>query len=122
MAIKLAQLINEETKTCAVALNDNNPDFYRSIGFEEMDVEYCEWNCTWYLNGYAPEKPEPTKEEKIAALKAQLNDVDDKSNRSMRAILANTATEDDRTFLSNLEAQAAELRRQIHELEEGVQQ
>lgn len=121
MAIKLAQLINEETKTCAVALNDNNPDFYRSIGFAEMDVEYCEWNCTWYLNGCAPEKPSTTKEEQINALKAQLNDVDDKSNRSMRAILANTATEDDRTYLANLEAKAADLRIQIHELEVSEQ-
>lgn len=59
---------------------------------------------------------EIAKEQQIEILKKQLKDIDEKSNRSMRAILANTATEDDRTFLANLEQQAEGLRQQIKDL------
>ena len=52
-------------------------------------------------------------------LKKQLLALDDKSSRSMRAILAETATADDRAYLANLESQAADLRQQIHDLEVG---
>ena len=120
MAIKLAQIIDEEKKTCAVAMNDNNPEYYKRMGFKEMDVEHCEWDGNWYLTGYMPAKPEPTIEEQVYALKMQLNDVDNKSNRSMRAIIAGPASEEDRTFLNNLEAQAEDLRRQIRELENSL--
>lgn len=114
--IKYAKVINEETKQCEVGIGTNE-DFYKSIGMEPLDVEQCDWNYQWYLSGYCPAKPEPTKEEQITQLKQQLATIDEKSNRSMRAILAETATADDRAYLANLEAQAEDLRRQIHELE-----
>lgn len=59
----------------------------------------------------------PTKEEQISQLKSRLNDLDSKSARSMRAILAETATEEDRAFLANLENQAEDLRQQIKDLQ-----
>lgn len=114
--IKYAKVINEETKECQVGVGTNTA-FYQKIGMVEMDVEQA-YNGAWYLKGYAPQKPEPTKEERIAQLKNELSIIDTKSARSMRAILSETATENDRSFLANLETQAENLRQQIKELED----
>lgn len=65
---KYAKIINEETKACEVGIG-TNAKFYQSIGMTEMEVEQA-YNGGWYLEGYAPEKPEPTKEE-IKDLRAQ---------------------------------------------------
>ena len=65
---KYAKVINEETKLCEVGLGTNN-NFYASIGMEEMEVEQ-DYAGNWYLAGYAPAKPEPTKEE-ISTLREQ---------------------------------------------------
>ena len=64
--IKYAKIINEETKACEVGLGTNT-DFYKSIGMTEMEVEQA-YNGQWYVLGFAPVKPEPTKEE-IQALR-----------------------------------------------------
>lgn len=111
-----AKIINENTKQVEVGFGTNE-EFYKSIGMTKMDVEQA-YNGAWYLKGYAPQKPEPTKEEKIAQFKEQLDVLDMKSTRSMRAILSETATEEDRSFLANLEIQAENLRQQINELED----
>lgn len=66
---KYAQIINEETKQCNVGLGTDT-EFYASLGMVEMDVEEA-YNGSWYLAGYAPEKPVPTKEE-ISVLREQL--------------------------------------------------
>ena len=57
---KYAKIINEE-KLCEVGLG-TNIGFYKSIGMTEQEVEQA-WNGSWYLQGYAPEKPKPTDEE-----------------------------------------------------------
>ena len=62
---KYAKVINEETKDCEVGLGTNN-NFYASIGMTEMEVEQ-DYAGNWYLAGYAPAKPEPTKEEQQKA-------------------------------------------------------
>lgn len=111
-----AKIINENTKQVEVGFGTNE-EFYKSIGMTKMDVEQA-YNGSWYLKGYAPQKPEPTKEERIAQLKNELSIIDTKSARSMRAILSETATENDRSFLANLETQAENLRQQIKELED----
>lgn len=59
--LKYAKIINEETKQCSVGLGTNT-EFYKSIGMVEMDVEQA-WDGNWYVAGFAPEKPAPTKEE-----------------------------------------------------------
>ena len=59
--LKYAKIVNEETKQCEVGLGTNSA-FYQSIGMTEMDVEEA-YNGLWYLSGYAPTKPEPTREE-----------------------------------------------------------
>lgn len=59
--IKYAQIINDETKECAVG-EGTDTEYYQSIGMTEMDVEQ---DCFggWFLKGYVPEPPVPTKEE-----------------------------------------------------------
>lgn len=54
--IKFAKVINEETKQCDVGLGTNTK-FYESIGMTEMEVEQG-YDGNWYLQGYAPEKPQ----------------------------------------------------------------
>ena len=60
-----AKIINEETKQCEVGIG-TNAEFYKSIGMTEMEVEEA-YDGSWYLAGYAPAKPEPTKEEQQKA-------------------------------------------------------
>ena len=60
-----AKIINNETKQCEVGLGTNSA-FYQSIGMTEMEVEEA-YDGSWYLAGYAPIKPEPTKEEQQKA-------------------------------------------------------
>lgn len=73
--LKYAKIINEETKLVAVGAGTDT-DFYKSIGMEEMDVEEA-YNGTWYIAGYAPEKPQSEIDaERIRELQQYLNDTD----------------------------------------------
>lgn len=73
--LKYAKIINEETKLCEVGLGTNN-NFYASIGMEEMEVEQ-DYAGNWYLEGYAPAKPEEVlAEEKRADRDRLLQDSD----------------------------------------------
>ena len=65
---KYAKVVNEETKLCEVGLG-TNISYYESIGMTEQEVEQ-DYAGNWYLAGYAPSKPEPTKEE-ISTLREQ---------------------------------------------------
>ena len=58
---KYAKIENNKTKQCSVGLG-TNIEFYESIGMTKMNVEQA-YDGQWYVEGYAPEKPEPTKEE-----------------------------------------------------------
>ena len=58
---RYAIITNEETKECSVGTGTNTEN-YKSMGMTKMDVEQA-YNGLWYVKGYAPEKPEPTKEE-----------------------------------------------------------
>ena len=115
--IKYAKVIDEETKQCEVGVGTNDA-FYRKIGMKKLDVEQCSWNGKWYLTGYVPSEPEEHKKQKrIAQIKEELASKDEKSTRSVRAILAGTATEADRQFLINVEAEVQALRQELRELE-----
>ena len=63
--LKYAKIINEETKEVSIGTGTNSA-YYQSIGMVEMEVEQA-YNGDWYLAGYAPVKPEPTKEEQQKA-------------------------------------------------------
>lgn len=100
------------TKSAKSAADYNLTNTCENDGLERA------YNGAWYVKGYAPKEPEEhAKAREILELKAQLSELDEKSARSMRAILANTATEDDRNFLANLEMQAENLRKQIKDLQ-----
>lgn len=75
MVKKYAQIINDQTKQCAVGVGTDD-EYYLSVGMSEMDVEQA-WDGNWFLLGYAPEKPEIViKKERIAELKQFLFDAD----------------------------------------------
>ena len=63
--LKYAKVINEETKQCEVGTGTNSA-FYQSIGMTELEVEQA-YDGSWYLLGFAPVKPEPTKEDQQKA-------------------------------------------------------
>ena len=67
--ITYAQIIDKQTKLVVVGIGTDSA-YYKSIGMVPMDVEQA-YNGSWYLKGYAPAKPEPTLEEKVAKLEAE---------------------------------------------------
>lgn len=116
---KYAKIINEETKLCEVGLGTNSA-FYQSIGMVEMEVEEA-YDGSWYLAGYAPEKPaKETAQEKIEELKSQLAKSDYIDNKFLEAIVKN-----DMILLDTLKVKYKDkleerqsIRNQIDELEE----
>ena len=66
---KYARIVNEETKACEVGTGTNTA-FYQSIGMSEMEVEQA-YDGSWYLKGYAPEKPTEQKEAEVRAVRNQ---------------------------------------------------
>lgn len=82
---KYAKVVNEETKTCDVALG-TDINFYIKLGFKLLDVEQA-YNGNWYLEGYAPIKPEPTIPEQVAELENQVEILNRKLVRDIRVIL-----------------------------------
>lgn len=65
----LAKIINDETKAVTVALGSDTK-YFLSQGFTEMDVEQA-YNGNWYLQGYAPVKPQEVKEQEVRAVREQ---------------------------------------------------
>lgn len=68
--LKYAKIVNEETKEVSVGLDDN-PEFYKSIGMEEMEVEES-YNNLWYVKGYAPVQPVDEYNEQVRQTRQQL--------------------------------------------------
>ena len=73
---KYARIVNEETKACEVGTG-TNVEFYRSIGMSEMEVEQA-YDGSWYLKGYAPEKPVEEKEAEVRSVRNQYLEQTDK--------------------------------------------
>lgn len=67
--LKYAKIENEKTKECQVGIGTNSK-FYKTIGMAEMDVEQA-YDGTWYVAGYAPEKPQSKKEEEVRNIRNQ---------------------------------------------------
>lgn len=68
--LKYAKIVDEETKEVSVGLDDN-PEFYKSIGMEEMEVEEA-YNSSWYVKGYAPIQPVEEYNEQVRQTRQQL--------------------------------------------------
>lgn len=62
-----AKIINEETKQCNVGTG-TNAKYYQSIGMTEMEVEQA-YDGSWYVKGYAPDKPQDIKEQEVRAIR-----------------------------------------------------
>ena len=71
-----AKIENEETKQVSVGTGTNTA-FYQSIGMSEMEVEQA-YNGSWYLKGYAPEKPTEQKEADVRSVRNQYLEQTDK--------------------------------------------
>ena len=105
--LKFAKITNEKTKACQVGLGTNEK-FYRAIGMTELEVEQA-YDGSWYVKGYAPAKPEPTIEERVAKLEAETG-----LTRVMREmVLAENsgASEYVKAKAQEIEALATELRK-----------
>ncbi|MDE6580081.1 MAG: hypothetical protein K2K41_06070 [Ruminiclostridium sp.] len=63
-----------------------------------------------------------TDEERIAQLKAELDEIDRQAIRPLRAILTGNDVEEDREVLADLEEQAKELRERLSELENDMEE
>ena len=73
---KYAKITNEETKVCEVGTGTNTA-FYKSIGMSEMEVEQA-YDGSWYLKGYAPEKPIEQCEAQVRAVRNRFLEQTDK--------------------------------------------
>ena len=73
---KYAKIINEETKQVSVGTG-TNVEFYKSVGMSEMEVEQA-YDGSWYLKGYAPEKPTEQKEAEVRSVRNQYLEQTDK--------------------------------------------
>ena len=73
---KYARIVNEETKACEVGTGTNTA-FYQSIGMSEMEVEQA-YDGSWYLKGYAPQKPIEQREAEVRSVRNQYLEQTDK--------------------------------------------
>ena len=71
-----AKIENEETKQVSVGTGTNTA-FYQSIGMVEMEVEQA-YDGSWYLKGYAPEKPIEQREAEVRSVRNQYLEQTDK--------------------------------------------
>ena len=71
-----AKIINNETKQCEVGLGTNSA-FYKSIGMSEMEVEQA-YNGSWYVKGFAPEKPVEELQAQVRSVRNQYLEQTDK--------------------------------------------
>lgn len=103
---KYAKVVNEQTKQCDVGLG-TNIEYYKSIGMTEQEVEQC-YDGSYYLKGYAPQKPQPTIQEQVVKLERQYQ-----MNRWQREIILaqnSGASDYTKTKAQEIENLAKELR------------
>ena len=72
----LAKILNEETKQVNVA-DLRQKEHFEKIGFSEQEVEQA-YDGSWYLKGYAPEKPTEQKEAEVRSVRNQYLEQTDK--------------------------------------------
>lgn len=101
---KYAKIMNEITKEVIVG-HGTNTQFYIDMGMSLMDVEQA-YTGFWYVTGYAPVKPAPTREE-VEQLRIQYrkDNIDNKTiERNRRLANGSWAEEDEQAYLA-LDAQ-----------------
>ena len=73
---KFAKILDNESKLCSIGIGTDT-EFYRSIGMSEMEVEQA-YDGSWYVKGFAPEKPIEEKEAEVRAVRNQYLEQTDK--------------------------------------------
>lgn len=98
-----------------------NNKFMKFDNIVESEVDYELYNGEYLTVTEAAErKATDEKAAQIKALQEQLDTLDLKAIRALRAIQAGTGTEADSAKLAEIEAQAEEVRKQIRDLEESA--
>lgn len=110
---KYAKIINEETKSCEVGLGTNSA-FYQSIGMTEMEVEQA-YDGSWYLVGFAPEKPTPTYEEVRQTREALYREQKDPITCQIQSLRDEEKTEEILAEIEALKVKRAEIVAKIKE-------
>ena len=107
--IQYAKIIDEQTKEVQIGVGVDD-QYYKDIGMQRMDVEQA-WTGNWYVAGYAPQKPIPTRDEII---KQQIQELEQSiTDRNIRgAILGDNFA---LNKINEIEAQIEELRKQLED-------
>lgn len=113
--IKYAEIVEKDLGLVNIGLDDNSQaiEFYKSIGYKEMNVKQSDIDNQWYLYDKCPTKTIEQKEmekkrAKIEEIKLQLKEVDEKSIRALR--------DGDIEYIEKYKQEAIFLREQLHEL------
>ena len=75
--IKYAKVVNQETGICEIAIGTNE-EFYKSIGWQKLDVQQSDKDNKWYLTSKCPMKSEEEllQEEKMRIAEISLTRAD----------------------------------------------
>lgn len=73
---KFAKILDNESKLCSVGIGTDT-EFYRSIGMTEIEVEQA-YDGSWYVKGFAPEKPVEELQAQVRAVRNQYLEQTDK--------------------------------------------
>ena len=110
---KYAKVINEETKEVSIGTGTNSA-FYKSIGMIEMEVEQA-YDGSWYLVGFAPEKPLPTYEEVRQTREALYREKKDPITCQIQSLRDEEETEEILAEIEALKVKRAEIVAKIKE-------
>lgn len=111
--LKYAKIINKETKEVCVGLATNTK-FYQSIGMTEMEVEQA-YDGSWYVKGFAPEKPLPTYEEVRQTRESLYRDQKDPITCQIQSLRDEEETEEILAEIEALKVKRAEIVAKIKE-------
>lgn len=117
MVLKYGKIVNPITGLCNIGIGDDI-EYYKSIGFVELNVQQSEIDSFWYLEEKCPKRTEIQKriieiETEKQVIQEQLDELDLKSIRALREGGTN---EDGVPYLTFYQNQINELREKYTEL------
>lgn len=91
-------------------------DYGLELSCEDDGLEKA-WDGSLWVKGYAPEEPEEHKKQVIKqSLIEQINSLDLKAIRPLRALSSGVGTNEDKEMLESIEEQAEIIRQKIKDL------
>lgn len=114
--IKYAKILDEKTGLCEVTFSAD-AEFCKSIGMSELDVKKSDIDNSWYLAEKCLMKTDEEKineknTKRIAEIKAELIELDNKTIRPLRA--------GEMEKLEELEKQAEALRAELQNIDTSI--